>query len=203
MEQVLWRHGYTVVGVDEAGRGPLAGPVVAAAAMLPQGITLPGVNDSKQLSRLQREAAYERVCAAGVAFGVGVVDHARIDAVNILVATFEAMDQAIRNLLEKVGEEAPQPFLLLDGNGCHPDWKQCQRAVIKGDSKVTSIAAASIIAKVTRDRIMVAYDQVYPRYGFIRHKGYGSKEHMDALKKWGPCPIHRQTFIKHQQTNLF
>jgi len=209
MERVLWRHGYTVVGVDEAGRGPLAGPVVAGACILPEdvaltdGVTLQGVNDSKKLSEKRREAAYERIIAAAVGWGIGIVDHARIDQINIRNATFEAMDLAARAAMVMAAERCHKPVWLVDGNAAVPQWHGAQRAVVGGDRKVLSIAAASILAKVTRDRMMVEYDRLYPGYGFAKHKGYAAKEHFAALDELGPSPIHRRTFIDHRQLRFF
>ncbi|HYF77908.1 MAG TPA: ribonuclease HII [Symbiobacteriaceae bacterium] len=209
MERVLWRHGYTVVGVDEAGRGPLAGPVVAGAAILPEGADLPGVNDSKQLSEKKREKAYDRVLEVALGWGVGVVDHQRIDQINIRNATFEAMHLAVQAALQMLTERTgtpdaeTKPCLLIDGNALVPAWTGDQRWVIGGDRKVLSIAAGSILAKVTRDRMMVEYDKLYPVYGFAKHKGYSAKEHFAALDAHGPCPIHRMTFIDHRQLKLF
>jgi ribonuclease HII len=206
MERVLWRHAYTVIGVDEAGRGPLAGPVVAGAAILPQGAVLPGVNDSKQLSEKKREAAYAAIMQTAVAWGVGVVDHQRIDSINIRNATFEAMAAAVQAALQMAAERGAavdRPCLLIDGNALVPAWTSEQRWVIGGDRKVLSIAAGSILAKVTRDRMMVEYDRLYPEYGFARHKGYAAREHFEALDRQGPCPIHRITFIDHRQVRFF
>jgi ribonuclease HII len=209
MERLLWRHGYAVIGVDEAGRGPLAGPVVAGACILPPGVSLPDVNDSKKLSEKRREAAYEAVCAAALGWGVGVVDAQRIDKINIRNATFEAMEQAVRAALAMAEQRsgAPldlgRPYLLVDGNAEVPQWNGLQRAVVGGDRKVLSIAAASILAKVTRDRMMVEYDQLYPEYGFARHKGYSAKEHFEAIDRYGPSPIHRMTFIHPRQLRFF
>jgi len=203
MERVLWRHGYAVVGVDEAGRGPLAGPVVAGACILPQDVRLEGIDDSKRLSEKKRESAYERILAAAAGWGVGVVDHEQIDRVNIRNATFTAMALAVEQALGRAGERGERPVLLLDGNALLPGWTREQRWVIGGDRKVLSIAAGSILAKVTRDRMMVQYDQTYPGYGFARHKGYGAKEHFAALDRLGPSPIHRISFIDHRQARLF
>lgn len=202
LERVLWGHGCTVVGVDEAGRGPLAGPVVAGACILPPGVDLPGVNDSKALSAKRREEAFGRIQAAALGWGVGVVDAGRIDQINIRNATFEAMALAAKAALGMAGA-GDQAFLLVDGNATIPSWQGPQRWVVGGDHKSLSIAAASILAKVTRDRMMVAYDQDYPEYGFARHKGYGAKEHLAALDEHGPCPIHRMTFIDHRQLRFF
>lgn len=206
IERVLWRSGYGVVGVDEAGRGPLAGPVVAGACILPHGVSLPYVNDSKQLSEKRREAAYKEILEAAVGWGVGIVEAGRIDRVNIRNATFEAMVQASGTaLLMAEGRVGPfgRQCLLVDGNALIPSWTGEQRAVVGGDRKSLSIAAASIMAKVTRDRMMVEYDAIYPGYGFARHKGYAAREHFTALDELGPTPIHRITFIDHRQMRLF
>lgn len=206
MERVLWRRGYAVIGVDEAGRGPLAGPVVAGAAILPEGVSLPGVNDSKQLSEKKREKAYEAVVESALAWGVGTVDAGRIDQINILKATFEAMAAAVVATLQMArerGVSADTACLLVDGNARLPQWAAGQRPVVGGDRKVLSIAAGSILAKVTRDRMMVEFDRLYPVYGFARHKGYSAKEHFAALDEHGPCPIHRMTFIDHRQMRFF
>lgn len=205
MERVLMSRGFATVGVDEAGRGPLAGPVVAGACILPAHAVLEGVNDSKKLSEKRREAAYEQVVAAALGWGVGVVDSARIDQINIRNATFEAMQLATDAALQMARSTgAAERFcLLIDGNATLPSWQAAQRCVIGGDRKVLSVAAASILAKVTRDRMMVAYDRLYPVYGFARHKGYGAKGHFAALDEHGPCPLHRITFIDHRQLRLF
>jgi ribonuclease HII len=202
LERVLWRHGFTVIGVDEAGRGPLAGPVVAGACILPHDVELPEVDDSKKLSEKRREAACERIQRVALGWGVGIVDAARIDQINILRATFEAMAQAVAAAREMAGEH-DNPCLLVDGNQKLPVWELAQRPVVGGDRKSLSIAAASILAKVTRDRLMVEYDRLYPEYGFARHKGYSAKEHFEALDKHGPSPIHRITFIDHRQLRFF
>lgn len=202
LERVLWRHGYQVIGVDEAGRGPLAGPVVAAACILPPDADLPEVNDSKKLSEKKREAAFERIRQAALGFGIGIVDAQRIDQINILRATFEAMTQAVAEA-RAMAAVAGTPWLLVDGNQKLPSWAGEQRPVVGGDRKSLSIAAASILAKVTRDRIMVAYDELYPQYGFARHKGYSAREHFEAIDRYGPSPIHRMTFINHRQLRFF
>lgn len=205
MERVLHRRGFAPVGVDEAGRGPLAGPVVAGACILPANVVLDGVNDSKRLSEKRREAAYEQVVATALGWGVGVVESTRIDQVNIRNATFEAMQLAVDAALQMArGRVMEERFcLLIDGNAALPSWQAEQRWVIGGDRKVLSVAAASILAKVTRDRMMVEYDRLYPVYGFARHKGYGAKGHFAALDEHGPCPLHRITFINHRQLRLF
>ncbi|GFO60886.1 ribonuclease HII [Geomonas silvestris] len=182
------RRGYRcVAGIDEAGRGPLAGPVVAAAVILPEGLILPGVNDSKQLTHLQREELFDTIRREAVSVGVGFGDHDLVDRINILQATLSAMRDAILQL-------SPKPdFLLIDGISAVP-MNIAQKTVKKGDSLSISIAAASIIAKVTRDRLMVEYDAQYPGYGFAEHKGYAAASHMAAIASLGPSPIHRKTF---------
>ncbi len=204
MERVLLRRGFIPIGVDEAGRGPLAGPVVAGACILPPDAELPGVNDSKKLTEKRREAAFERIKEVALGWGVGVVDNRRIDAINILNATFEAMRLAVQEALVMASDRCSgEPFLLVDGNARVRGWEQGQRPVVGGDRKVLSIAAASILAKVTRDRMMIEYDAQYPQYGFARHKGYSAKEHFAALDEHGPCPIHRLTFINNRQLRFF
>ena len=175
-------------GIDEAGRGPLAGPVVAAAVIMPRDGKIPYVNDSKQLSEKKREQLYEQILKEALSYGVGIVDAQRIDEINILQATYEAMRQAVRQLSLPIGH------VLVDAVRI-PGIEVVQTPIIKGDAKCYSIAAASIIAKVTRDRIMREYDRVYPGYGFGENKGYGSAAHIELLKKKGPVPIHRRTFI--------
>lgn len=179
-----------ICGIDEVGRGPLAGPVVACAVILPKDCNILYINDSKQLSEKKREELYDEIMEQAVAVGVGSVPPNRIDEINILQATFEAMRQAINNLSVK-------PDILLNDAVTIPQVDVKQVPIIKGDAKSMSIAAASIIAKVTRDRLMVAYDKIFPQYGFASNKGYGSKEHIDALKKYGPSLIHRTSFIKN------
>ena len=177
-----------ICGIDEAGRGPLAGPVVAGAVVLPKGKRILYVNDSKKLSEKKREMLYDVILNEAVSVGVGIVSPERIDEINILNATYEAMREAINNLTVK-------PDILLNDAVTIPDVDIEQVPIIKGDAKSLSIASASIIAKVTRDRLMYHYDELYPEYGFAKHKGYGTKLHTDVLKEIGPCPIHRKTFI--------
>ncbi len=177
-----------ICGIDEAGRGPFAGPVVAGAVILPVGLKIEGLNDSKQVSPKRREELYDIIMDQAVSVGVGMASPGRIDEINILQATYEAMKHAVEDL-EVV------PDLLLNDAVTIPQIPIRQVGIIKGDGRSLSIAAASIIAKVTRDRMMVDYDEIYPEYGFAKNKGYGSKEHIEALKKYGPCPIHRSTFI--------
>ena len=177
-------------GIDEAGRGPLAGPVVAAAVIMPRDGKIPYVNDSKQVSEKKREQLYEQILKEAVSYGVGIVDAKRIDEINILQATYEAMREAISKLSVK-------PDILLNDAVTIPGVSIRQVPIIKGDAKSISIGAASIVAKVTRDRLMVEYDKILPQYGFASNKGYGSAEHIKALQEVGPSPIHRASFIKN------
>ena len=179
-----------VCGIDEVGRGPLAGPVVAGAVILPKDCEILYLNDSKKLSEKKRELLYDEIMEKAVATGIGVISPARIDEINILQATYEAMRMAISNL--KV-----QPSVLLNDAVTIPLVEIPQVPIIKGDAKSVSIAAASIIAKVTRDHMMVEYEEIYPGYSFASNKGYGSAQHIAALKELGPTPIHRRTFIKN------
>ena len=177
-----------VCGIDEAGRGPLAGPVVAGAVILPQDSKILWLNDSKKLSAKKREELYDIIMEEAIAVGVGYASPARIDEINILQATYEAMREAIARL-------GVVPQILLNDAVTIPGVTIPQVPIIKGDAKSVSIAAASIIAKVTRDRLMMEYDKVMPEYGFAANKGYGAANHIEALKKYGPSPIHRTTFI--------
>lgn len=179
-----------ICGIDEVGRGPLAGPVVAGAVILPKDCDILYLNDSKQLSEKMRETLYDEIMEKAVATGIGIVSPARIDEINILQATYEAMRMAI-------GELSVCPDLLLNDAVTIPEVAIRQVPIIKGDAKSISIAAASIIAKVTRDRLMVQYEEVLPGYGFASNKGYGSAMHIQAIKELGPTPIHRQSFIKN------
>lgn len=182
---------YTYIcGIDEVGRGPLAGPVVAGAVILPKDCDILYINDSKKLSAAKREELYDVIMEKAVATGLGMIGPERIDEINILQATYEAMRQAIAKL-------DPAPDLLLNDAVTIPEVSIRQVPIIKGDAKSISIGAASIIAKVTRDRMMVHYDDIYPEYGFASNKGYGSAEHIAAIRKYGPTPIHRKTFIKN------
>ena len=178
-----------ICGVDEAGRGPLAGPVVAGAAILPKDSRILYLNDSKKLSEKRREELFVRIKEEAIAWSVGIVGPERIDEINILQATYEAMRQAIGNLSQT-------PDLLLCDAVTIPEVKIPQISIIKGDAKSLSIAAASVLAKVTRDHMMEGYDKLYPQYGFGKHKGYGTAAHIQAIKEFGPCPIHRRTFIR-------
>jgi ribonuclease HII len=176
-----------VAGVDEVGRGPLAGPVVAAAVILPRDACPVGVVDSKQLAHKKREARYREILSCAVAVGIGVVESAEIDRINILRATFRAMTLAIANL------HTPPDFILIDGPYRLP-LAIAQQGIPQGDQRSVSIAAASIVAKVHRDRLMADYHLQYPIYGFERNKGYGTSQHLEALRVHGPCPLHRLTF---------
>ena len=177
-----------ICGIDEVGRGPFAGPVVAGAVILPKDCDILYINDSKKLSEKVRDMLYAEISEKAVSCAVGIVDAARIDEINILQATYEAMRQAISKL-------DPAPQILLNDAVTIPGVDIRQVPIIKGDAKSISIGAASIYAKVTRDRMMLEYDKEYPEYGFARNVGYGTAEHIEALKKYGPCPIHRKTFI--------
>lgn len=179
-----------ICGIDEVGRGPLAGPVVACAVIFPKDLRILYINDSKKLSAKKREELYEEILEKAIAVGIGMVSPQRIDEINILQATYEAMREAISKLEIK-------PDLLLNDAVTIPEVDIKQVPIIKGDAKSISIAAASIVAKVTRDRLMEAYDKVLPGYGFVSNKGYGSADHIAALKEKGATPIHRKTFIKN------
>ena len=182
-----------IAGIDEVGRGPLAGPVVAGAVILPKDCDILYINDSKKLSAAKREELYDEIMEKAVATGLGLIGPERIDEINILQATYEAMRQAVSKL-------EPQPDLLLNDAVTIPGLAMKQVPIIKGDAKSISIGAASIIAKVTRDRLMEEYDHMFPEYGFASNKGYGSAEHIAAIKKYGPTPIHRRSFIKNFMT---
>lgn len=177
-----------ICGIDEAGRGPLAGPVAAGAAILPKDCQILYLNDSKKLSESRREELFLEIKEKAIAWSVGIVGPERIDEINILQATYEAMRQAISKL-------DPVPQVLLNDAVTIPGVAIPQVPIIKGDAKSVSIAAASILAKVTRDHMMEEYDKDYPEYGFAKHKGYGTPAHITALKEFGPTPIHRRTFI--------
>lgn len=187
-ESLARRQGFLVIaGVDEAGRGPLAGPVVAAAVILPEGHRIAGVDDSKKLAEAKRNLLFDVIMKQAVSVGVGISDSQTVDRINILQATLRAMESAVSSL-------SPQPDCLLIDGISKTALQLHQKTIIKGDSRSLSVAAASIIAKVTRDRIMVAYEKEYPGYGFAGHKGYGSAAHMAAIAAMGPTPIHRLTF---------
>jgi ribonuclease HII len=179
-----------ICGIDEAGRGPLCGPVVAGAVILPKDCQILYLNDSKKLSEKRREELFLEIQEKAVAWSVGIVGPEVIDEINILQATYQAMRKAIAGL-------RVQPDLLLNDAVTIPGVDIMQIPIVKGDAKSVSIAAASVMAKVTRDHMMYEYDKLYPEYGFAKHKGYGTAAHIAALKKYGPCPIHRRTFIKN------
>ena len=177
-----------VAGIDEAGRGPLAGPVVAAAVILPKDIFLPFLNDSKKVTEKRRDVLFDEIKQNAIAYGIGIASNTLIDEINILQATYEAMREAV-NALEKT------PDVLLVDAVHIPDINIKQVGIVKGDAKSVNIAAASILAKVTRDRLMAEYDKIYPEYGVASNKGYGTATHIAALKEIGPCAIHRKSFI--------
>ncbi|MGN0372289.1 MAG: ribonuclease HII [Enterocloster sp.] len=179
-----------ICGIDEAGRGPLAGPVAAGAVILPRDCRILYLNDSKKLSEKRREELFEEIKEKAVAWSVGIVGPDRIDEINILQATYQAMREAIAGL-------GVRPDLLLNDAVTIPEVEIPQVPIIKGDAKSVSIAAASILAKVTRDHMMIEYDSIFPGYGFAKHKGYGTAAHIQAIRELGPCPIHRRTFIKN------
>lgn len=179
-----------IAGIDEVGRGPLAGPVVTAAVILPKDCNILYINDSKKVAEKKREELYDIIMEQATAVSIGIEDVATIDEINILQATYSAMKKAIEGL-------DVTPDLILADAVTIPGVDIPQVSIIKGDAKSISIAAASIIAKVTRDRMMVQYDEIFPEYGFAGNKGYGAKVHIDAIKAYGPCPIHRRTFIKN------
>lgn len=195
IENEYYKSGIKVLcGVDEAGRGPLAGPVCAAAVILPPGHLLEGVNDSKKLTERARDALYDVIINEAVAYGIAFAEIGEIESMNILNASLLAMRRAVDML-------SPRPGLVLvDGNNAG-SFDIPSEAIIKGDGRCISIAAASILAKVTRDRYMLQMDEVYPEYGFARHKGYGTKLHYEMLDKYGPCPIHRLSFLKKRYPN--
>lgn len=192
-ERKCYEKGYKLIaGVDEAGRGPLAGPVVAAAVILGEGVLIPGVNDSKKLSEAKREYLYEEIKSKALCWSVGIVDEKIIDEINILNAACLAMKKALEGLSER------PDHILLDAVTLK-DVDITQQGIIKGDALSLSIAAASIIAKVERDRMISAYDELYPHFAFSKHKGYGTREHIECIKKYGLLPIHRRSFTKNFQ----
>lgn len=187
-ERGLSSHGFRLIcGIDEAGRGPLAGPVVAASVILPSGFSVAGIRDSKQLTEKQRETLYTQIVQEAISIGVGIIDHAVIDEINILQATYLAMESSLRNL------HIQPDYLLIDALTL-PRTTIPQKGIIRGDNLSVTIAAASIIAKVTRDRLMTEFHREFPEYNFLSHKGYGTEEHLQNLRTYGPCRIHRRTF---------
>ena len=190
IENSLYAEGYKMIcGVDEAGRGPLAGPVCAAAVILPKGLVLPGLNDSKKLTDKKRRELFPIIKEQAIAYGIGLASHEEIDEINILQATFLAMERALAQL------EGKADFALIDGNR-EKDFGLPVMTVVKGDSRSANIAAASVLAKVSRDDYMEEMAKKYPEYGFEIHKGYGTKAHYDALRTYGHCELHRLTFLK-------
>lgn len=202
IEEEFYQKGITsIAGIDEAGRGPLAGPVVVACVVMPKDSMIEGVNDSKKVSEKKREKLYEQITEEALGFGVGIISQEEIDRINILNATKEGLTAAIKEMEKDLQEkqrgfEKPE-IILVDAltkiDTDHIPYK----SIIKGDAKSYSIAAASIVAKVTRDRIMRAWDEVYPMYGFEKHKGYGTAAHIAAIKEYGLCPLHRRSFVKN------
>lgn len=202
IERELYQKGVkSICGIDEAGRGPLAGPVVVASVIMPEGSMIEGVNDSKKVSEKKREKLYEQIIEEAVAYGVGIIDQNEIDRINILNATKEGLTLCIKELekdLKEKNREIEKPEIILVDALTKIDTDHIPyQSIIKGDAKSYSIAASSIIAKVTRDRIMRQWDEVYPEYGFAKHKGYGTAMHISAIKQYGICPLHRKTFVKN------
>lgn len=189
-EEEAYQEGYrSVCGIDEAGRGPLAGPVFAAAVILPRGTMIEGLNDSKKLSEKKREKLFDVITQTAVSYSIGFATETEIDEFNILQATFLAMRRAFDGL------DVRADYAMVDGNRM-PGLAADTRLIIKGDALSVSIAAASILAKVSRDRVMLEIDKIYPQYQFAKHKGYGTQLHRDLLQAYGPCPVHRKTFLK-------
>ncbi len=187
-EKALYSSGFRLIcGIDEAGRGPLAGPVVAAAVVLPTGSLLPGLRDSKKLSPRQRDRFFDKITQTALSIGIGIIENETIDEINIYQATLLAMRKGVRTLHLK------PDYLLIDAMTL-PEFDIPQKAIIHGDDLSISIAAASVIAKVTRDRLMLQYHEIFPDYRFNRHKGYGTPEHIQKIKDFGPCSLHRKTF---------
>lgn len=192
LENKLYQQGIvSICGIDEAGRGPLAGPVVVGAVIMPKDSMLEGVNDSKKISEKKRELLYDQIIEQSISYGVGIVEQREIDAINILNATKKALTLALTELVKK------PDYIVVDALNHIDTLGIPYQSIIKGDATCYSIAAASIIAKVTRDRIMRQWDEIYPQYGFSKHKGYGTAAHIKAIKEYGPCPLHRQSFITH------
>ena len=192
IENSVYKEGYNLIcGIDEAGRGPLAGPVVVASAIMPKDSMIEGVNDSKKVSEKKREKLYDLITAEAISYGVGIINQEEIDEINILNATKKGLTDSIKML-----EKKPD-IILVDALRDIDTLGIPYRSAIKGDAKIYSIACASIIAKVTRDRIMREWDKVYPQYGFVSHKGYGTAKHIAAIKEYGLCPLHRRSFTKN------
>ena len=189
-EEEAYREGYhSVCGIDEAGRGPLAGPVFAAAVILPRGAVIDGLNDSKKLSEKKREKLFDIITQTAVSYSIAFATETEIDEINILQATFLAMKRAFDGLAVRAD------YAMVDGNRM-PVLEADTRLIVKGDALSASIAAASVLAKVSRDRVMLEIDKIYPQYQFAKHKGYGTQLHRELLLKYGPCPVHRKTFLR-------
>jgi ribonuclease HII len=192
-DESIRKNGFSMIaGIDEAGRGPVAGPVVAAAVILPDNIRIEGIRDSKKIPEKEREYLFWAILLNALDIGIGIIDSVEIDRINILRATRQAMHDAVMDLTNN----SDKPDIILIDALTIPSIKMKQMPIIKGDAKSASIAAASIIAKVVRDGIMIKYHSIYPQYGFDKHKGYATKAHLDKIKKYGPCPIHRKSFQK-------
>ena len=185
-----------IIGVDEAGRGPLAGPVYSAAVVLSENFDLSYLNDSKKLSAIKREEAKKYILKNASYYSISSVSSEMIDEINILNATLLSMEKAVEEVLKKINHSTDNILILIDGNKTINTSYEC-KAIIKGDSKIPEIMAASILAKTERDKFMIEMDKIYPLYGFKKHKGYGTKEHYEAIKKYGVCPLHRKTFRLH------
>lgn len=195
-EENLYNEGYKFIcGIDEAGRGPLAGPVVVGAAVMPRDSKLEWVNDSKKVTEKRREILYDRITEEALAWGVGIISEKEIDELNILNATKKGLHLALGEVIEKLKKKPD--IVIVDALREIDTFEIPYQSIIKGDATCYSISCASILAKVTRDRIMREWNEVYPMYDFEKNKGYGTAEHIKALKQYGPCPIHRRTFIKH------
>lgn len=191
-EKQLRENGFEYIcGIDEAGRGPLAGPVVVASVIMPKDSMIEGINDSKKVSEKKREKLYDLILENAISYGVGIIGQDEIDEINILNATKKGLTMSLKELNKKPDIIVVDALTHIDTLGIPYE------SIIKGDAKCYSIAAASIIAKVTRDRIMREWDKIYPQYGFANHKGYGTSAHIEAIKEYGPCPLHRKTFIKN------
>lgn len=200
-EEIYLKGAQSIAGIDEAGRGPLAGPVVVACVVMPRDSMIEGVNDSKKVSEKKREKLYDEITQEAIAYGVGIISQEEIDKINILNATKEGLTLAIKEMEKDLKEkqrgfEKPE-IILVDALTKIDTDHIPYRSIIKGDAKSYSIAAASIIAKVTRDRIMREWNEVYPMYGFAKHKGYGTASHIAAIKEYGLCPLHRRSFVKN------
>ena len=190
-EEIYLKGAQSIAGIDEAGRGPLAGPVVVASVIMPENSMIEGINDSKKVSEKKREKLYDLILEEAISYGVGIIGQDEIDEINILNATKKGLTMSLEQLTQK------PDLILVDALSKINTLGIPYESIIKGDAKCYSIASASIIAKVTRDRIMREWDKVFPQYGFATHKGYGTSAHIKAIKEYGPCPIHRETFIKH------